>query len=69
MSGRYNQAIEDYTSALSLDPNLTRAYAGRGHAHRRLRHHDAALADFGQAIRLAPDQPLHLINRGAAPQS
>ncbi|MET9411209.1 tetratricopeptide repeat protein [Streptomyces sp. NPDC002935] len=68
MSGRYNQAIEDYTSALSLDPNLTRAYAGRGHAHRRLRHHDAALADFDQAIRLAPDQPLHLINRGAARQ-
>ncbi|MFJ6509103.1 tetratricopeptide repeat protein [Streptomyces sp. NPDC091879] len=67
-SGRYGQAIEDYTTALSLDPNLARAHAGRGHAQRSLNDHQAALADFDRAIQLAPDQPLHLINRGAARQ-
>ncbi|MET7289932.1 tetratricopeptide repeat protein [Streptomyces sp. NPDC005573] len=68
LNGRNDQAIEDYTTALSLDPTLARAHAGRGHAHRSLCHHAAALADFDHAIGLAPDQSLHWINRGAARQ-
>jgi tetratricopeptide (TPR) repeat protein len=62
--GRYDQAIEDYTTALSLDPDLARAYAGRGITRSHMHHHEAALADHDQALRIASDEPLHLVNRG-----
>ncbi|MER7929804.1 tetratricopeptide repeat protein [Streptomyces sp. NPDC096057] len=63
--GRHDQAVEDYTTALSLDPDLARAYAGRGHTHSQMHHYAAALADYDQAIRIAPGIPLYLVNRGA----
>lgn len=63
--GLHGQALADYTAALSLNPDLSRAYAGRGHTHQAMRHYEAALADHSHAIRLAPRSPTHLINRGS----
>ncbi|MET8170494.1 tetratricopeptide repeat protein [Streptomyces sp. NPDC005329] len=62
---RHDQALEDYTTALSLNPDLTRAYAGRGHTHTQMRHYQAAFNDYDQAVRIAPDNPLYLVNRGS----
>ncbi|MFF1725433.1 tetratricopeptide repeat protein [Streptomyces sviceus] len=63
--GRHEQAVQDYTTALSLDPGLARAYAGRAITRSQMHHYEAALADYDQAVRIAPDNPLYLINRGA----
>ncbi|MGW6026169.1 tetratricopeptide repeat protein [Streptomyces sp. NPDC055099] len=61
--GLHSQALADYTAALTLDPDLPRAYAGRGHTHLAMRRFEAALADHSDAVRLAPRSPTHRINR------
>ena len=62
---RYQQALTDYTTALTLDPHLDRAHYGRGVAHRFLRHYDDALADFNHALELNPDDAWSIAIRGA----
>lgn len=48
--GRDEAAVADYTRALELEPALVRALINRGNAHTRLKHWDAALADYAAAI-------------------
>ncbi|MEV6757648.1 tetratricopeptide repeat protein [Streptomyces sp. NPDC051214] len=63
--GLHSQALADYTAALTLDPDLPRAYVGRGYTHRDMRQYEAALADHSHAVRLAPRSPAHWISRGS----
>jgi serine/threonine protein kinase/Flp pilus assembly protein TadD len=48
-------AAHDYTRALELDPALTSALLNRGIINYKKGRHDAAIADFRQAIRSTPD--------------
>lgn len=50
----------------ALGQNLAVAYTNRGIAHASRGDHKRALADFSEAIRLAPDSPFPYYNRGNA---
>jgi Zn-dependent membrane protease YugP/Flp pilus assembly protein TadD len=47
-------AIDYYTRAIQLDPNLVQAYSNRGTSYARVGRLDDALADLNRAMRLAP---------------
>ncbi|MGY5052378.1 tetratricopeptide repeat protein, partial [Streptomyces sp. 900105755] len=61
---RYQQALTDYTTALTLDPHLARAHSGRGETHRLAGHYDDALTDFNHAIELDPTDAWAIGSRG-----
>ncbi|XP_021371502.1 tetratricopeptide repeat protein 32-like [Mizuhopecten yessoensis] len=51
----FDEAIEDYTRSVSLDPDLAVTYYNRGTIHYRLSRFDNAIADMEAALRLNPD--------------
>jgi membrane associated rhomboid family serine protease/regulator of sirC expression with transglutaminase-like and TPR domain len=59
-------AIEAYTQALDLDPELVQAYVNRGLAYFRQGQLGPAIADFDRAIDLDPREGLAYYNRGLA---
>ncbi|WP_433423558.1 tetratricopeptide repeat protein [Microtetraspora malaysiensis] len=61
---RYNEALHDFTRAITLDPALKRAIAGRGDTYRLAERYEDALADLTRAICLEPDETWLLIRRG-----
>ena len=62
----YQGAIEDYTQAIRLKPDLAEAYYNRGLAKSDLGDKQGAIADFNEAIRLKPDYANAYYNRGDA---
>jgi len=48
--GKNAAAIEDYTAAVKLDPNLGQAFIYRGNDYRDIRDLNRALADYGHII-------------------
>ncbi len=52
--GRYEEAIESFTSCLAVNPETSRAYNGRAQAHFRLQKWPEASADFARAKELSP---------------
>jgi tetratricopeptide (TPR) repeat protein len=54
----YNEAIEDYTQAIALNPQFAEAYFRRGNAYLNRNEEKKALRDYKQALRLAPDDRL-----------
>lgn len=65
-TGRYDNAIADYSEALKLDPSDADIYNNRGNAFRRKGQHDRAIADYNEAIKLAPNDPDPVNGRGNA---
>ncbi|HEX6387691.1 MAG TPA: tetratricopeptide repeat protein, partial [Anaerolineae bacterium] len=61
--GELAAAIEDYTQAITLNPDDATAYNNRGIAYRQLGQLDRALADFNRALELAPDDDWYLYSR------
>ncbi|HEV2201190.1 MAG TPA: tetratricopeptide repeat protein [Bryobacteraceae bacterium] len=55
-TGGVAEALEDYSRAVELDPNLDN-YFQRAATYQLLNEHQRAVADFDQALALAPDQP------------
>jgi tetratricopeptide (TPR) repeat protein len=55
--GNYAKAIATYTKAIQRDPKYSFSYIGRGDAYVLQGDLDRALQDYGQAARLAPDDP------------
>ena len=53
--GKHEQAIGDFTQAISLNPKNANAYADRGAAYGSLGQHALAISDFTQAITLNPN--------------
>ena len=51
-SARYEMAIDDFSAALSIDPDRAEDYYWRGMAKYQLEQYEAATADFDAAIRL-----------------
>ncbi|MFD0573211.1 tetratricopeptide repeat protein [Kitasatospora gansuensis] len=55
--GRHEDAVADYTSVITVDPNYAEYYFDRGIVLRRTGRSVEALADFDEAIRLSPPSP------------
>src|SRR5262249_43229701 len=53
-AGSYEKAILDVDAALSLDPLNHQGYCYRAACYARLRQHDSAIRDYGQAIYFSP---------------
>ena len=58
MYGKYKykdvKAIEDYSKAIELNPNFTRAYLNRAFAYSFLNMQDKAIADYNKVVELSP---------------
>jgi TolA-binding protein len=54
-NANYNQAIKDFTIALSMENNPS-YYINRGSSFYELKQYDNAISDFKQAINLAPNE-------------
>jgi tetratricopeptide (TPR) repeat protein len=65
-AGNTDSAIADFTSAITLDPKHTFAYASREDARVAKREYDGAIADYSEATRLNPEQASHYKSRGLA---
>lgn len=50
--GKYEDAYEDYTRAIEIQPKNSNAYHNRGNIGERLKRFDDAIADFTKAIEL-----------------
>lgn len=60
----YSSAIEDYTKAIKLDPNLIFAYYNRANIYAKSKQFDKAIADYGKAIKLDSRLKEAYYNRG-----
>ena len=65
---KYDNAIEDYTAVLKINPKSREAYNNRGNAHRRKGNHALAIADYSEAIKLSPTRGMYYRNRGTVLQ-
>jgi hypothetical protein len=64
--GQWQAAVRSCDEALAENPDEPAAYLCRGKANLLLRHTDLAIADFTDAIRLAPRDPENLYQRAVA---
>lgn len=65
-AGLYDDAIEAYTAAIALNPNLAEAYNNRGFAYNNKGQYDKAIEDYTKVIPLYPDYAGTYNNRGNA---
>lgn len=57
LNDEHDKAIEAYTSAIALDPNLAKAYGNRGVAYYSKGQYDRAIEDYNKVIALNPKNP------------
>lgn len=62
--GRYEEAIEEYTKAIEIDPDYAAAYNNRGYAYDELGEYQQAIDDYTKAIEIDPDCADTYNNRG-----
>ncbi|MEM7726394.1 MAG: tetratricopeptide repeat protein [Cyanobacteria bacterium P01_A01_bin.45] len=55
ISKQYQEAIADYTEAISLNSQDFRAYINRGNAYKALKNRQSAIQDYKQAIQINSD--------------
>lgn len=60
------EALNDYNTAIGLDPAYTLAYVSRGVIYHEAGEFDRAIADYDEAAFLDPDYALTYANRGGA---
>ena len=51
---QYQLAIDNYTSALKINPDYAKAYYNRGNAYVELKNYTAAIADYTSALKINP---------------
>ena len=51
----YNNAIENFTKAVTLNPNFEKAYLNRGYARYAAKSNEAAISDFNKVNSLKPN--------------
>ena len=59
-------AADDYSEALRVEPRNLEAHANRAAAYSQLQEYDKSIADYTEAIHLNPRDPTLLFNRGNA---
>jgi tetratricopeptide (TPR) repeat protein len=62
--GRYDEAIEEFTKAIELNPNMANAYFNRGNSYGKLGQFERAIQDYDEVISLNPQDASAYINRG-----
>ncbi len=65
-SGRYKEAIDAYSKAISLNPEYAEIYYNRGMAYVDLMQYDKAIKDLNKATALDPELAIAYIERGIA---
>mmetsp|Transcript_42841 Transcript_42841/g.126936 ORF Transcript_42841/g.126936 Transcript_42841/m.126936 type:complete len:698 (-) Transcript_42841:3-2096(-) len=63
---QYEEAIEDFTAALVLEPETASIHFNRGNARFQLGLHAEALEDYGEAIAREPASAIYLHHKGLA---
>jgi len=63
-NGEFEHAVEAFTEAIELEPELAAAYNGRGGVYALIGDTDKAIADCNEAIRLAPEEAKFYRTRG-----
>jgi tetratricopeptide (TPR) repeat protein len=61
-TGRFDQAIEEFSAAIKLDPRSATAYGNRGVAFIQQKKYNKAREDLTEAIKLDPDDRIALYN-------
>jgi len=67
--GKFDRALDDYTKAIELQPDFSKAYHNRGHTYFRMDKNERALADLDRAIHLDPYDATAYNNRGGVYQN
>jgi len=62
--GKYQLAIDEFTTAIQLNPNYTEAYFMRGYVYDELYQYQRAIEDYDKAIQLDPHDASAYNNRG-----
>jgi tetratricopeptide (TPR) repeat protein len=62
--GKFDEAVDDLTKVLQLNPKVAQAHFERGGIHQRQGNLDLAIADYTKAIELKPDYVEAYSNRG-----
>ena len=65
---KYRLAIDEFTTAIRLNPNYTYAYVYRGVAYDKLSQYQRAIEDYDRVIQLVPNFAMAYNNRGWAYQ-
>lgn len=60
---KYEEAIEDYTKAIAINPNYAMAYYNRGIAKNLIGDTDGACSDWRKALSLGLKDVLYFINQ------
>jgi len=63
---KYNEAIDDFTNAIKLNPKESRAYYNRGNAFLDMKNYDKAIKDFTTALNLDNKLINAYVNRALA---
>ncbi len=63
VSHRYDEAVQDFTKAIKLNPDYVDAYFNRGIAYEQLGSTDKAIKDYGKVIKIKPGMNEAYINR------
>jgi tetratricopeptide (TPR) repeat protein len=66
LNGELDEAVNEYSEAIHLDPKYARAYNNRGLAYQSRQDLRQAISDFSDAIRIAPKMIPAYLNRGSA---
>lgn len=62
--GEYTQALKDFTKAIELDPDFSKAYNFRGVVKEAIGDFTGAIEDYTKAIELKAEYSLAYYNRG-----
>lgn len=65
-AGEYQEAVNQFSILIAIDPSRAIAYNQRGIAYYSLKKYREAVEDFGQAIRLEPSDATDYTNRGSS---
>ena len=68
-SGDYEEAIDDYTKALKINPQFADAYFHRGILKGRLGDAKGAISDADKAIKINPQNAMAYASRGIAEET
>lgn len=62
----YEDALDAYSQAITLDENASLAYLGRGYIYLQLEEYENAVLDLDRVIELDPENDIAFFNRGTA---
>jgi putative GTP pyrophosphokinase len=51
---KYNEALQDFSTSIEMNPRDIRVYTNRGLAYRMLKNYNSALADFNESLKINP---------------